>query len=275
MILAMVLGTVLCGVGNASEPSPVLPGGPTREHPADPPDPAPGMFQDLRGLLCPDIAFTDLFRKKDLSYVHTPEFADAVSAVADGTSSYSPSEIPAHWPAAASAWRLHLLAHEWARRRGEANASPAGSIAAVPSYDLRLPWENFREAAESCSPFLLYLASREYRSRPGHEAAKIVFPYLVPAAIEDLGEMIRPFAFRAAEIASRLGKARELDAEKCAPGKLSPAIAALEEARDRVWTSHYDAGRVDPLFARSAVAADDLLAERRYAMRHGFICYSR
>lgn len=275
ILLSLALSIALSASGTAAGP-PTLP--PQRSALPDAAihrDSDPGIFRNLRGALCPDIAHTDLFRKNGLSYLHTREFAGSVSAVAEGTSSFSPPEIPAHWPAAAHAWRMHLLAHEWAGTRGEAGAPSVGSIPGAPPYDLRVPWEEFPDAGETCSPFLLYLASREYRSRSGHEGARIVSPYLVPAAVDELEERIRPFAYRASEIVARLGKARELDAEKCAPGRLTLANASLAEARDRVWTDHYDAGSVDPLFARTAVAADDLLTERRHAQRHGFLCYSR
>ncbi|GAB4362175.1 MAG: hypothetical protein Kow00128_01680 [Deltaproteobacteria bacterium] len=271
LLPAAVLLSFLSAAATASDRSNPGPGTIPPQIPAEQDS---GPTGSSRGALCPDIAFTDLFRKKDLAYVHTPEFAEALSAVAAGTSSFSPPEIPAHWPAAASAWRRHLLAHEWARHRGDTAASPAGSTPG-PSCDLSPPWEEFPDAQETCSPFLLYLASREYRTRPGHEQAKIVFPYLVPEAVEDLAERIRPFAFRAADLSLRLAKARELDAEKCAPGKLSLAYATLEEARNRVWADHYDSGRIDPIFARTALAVDDLLTERRYAQRHGFLCDSR
>jgi len=266
MILSLALWVALSAAGTAADRPSTSADGTGGPGPASPPASDPGVFRSIRGGLCPDIAYTDLFRKKGFIYLHTAEFADAVSAVANGTSSFSPPEIPAHWPAAASAWRLHFLAHEWAMRQGEPVA---------PLYDLRPGWENFQEAGETCSPFLLFLASREYRSRPGHGNANVVYPYLVPAAVEDLGERIRPFAYRVAEISSRIAKAEELDAGNCAPGKLSLAKAALEEGRTLAWTSHYDAGKTDPPLTRSAITADDLLTERRYAQRHGIICYSR
>lgn len=275
ILLSLALSVALSASGIAGGP-PTPP--PHRSIPPDAairPDPDPGIFRNLRGALCPDIAQTGPFRKNGLSYLHTRDFAEAVSAVADGTSPFSPPEIPGHWPAAAYAWRMHLLAHEWADTRGEAGAPTGGTIPGAPPYDLRVPWEDFPDSGETCSPFLLYLASREYRSRSGHEGARIVFPYLVPAAVDELEETIRPFAFRGSEIAARLGKARELDAGKCAPGRLSLAETSLAEARNRVWTGHYDGRSIDPLFARAAVAADDLLSERRYAQRHGFLCTSR
>jgi len=275
ILLPLALSIALSASGIAAGPPTVAPHRSALPDTAIHPDSDAGIFRNLRGALCPDLVRTGLFRKNGLSYLHTREFAEAVSAVADGTSSFSPPEIPGHWPAAAYAWRMHLLAHEWAGTRGEAGAPSVGSIPGAPPYDLRVPWEGFPDAGETCSPFLLYLASREYRSRSGHEDARIVFPYLVPVAVDELEDMIRPFAFRASEIVARLGKARELDAKKCAPGKLSLAEVSLAEARDRVWTGHYDSGSIEPLFARAAIAVDDLLTERRYALRHGFLCYSR
>lgn len=224
-----------------------------------------GIIRTIRGGFCPDIAFTGLLREKGLSYLHSPEFADAVSAVAEGASSFSPPEIPAGWPAAASAWRLHILAHEWAGHR----EGPA------PPYDLRPEWEDLPADGERCHPYLLYLASREYRSKPGQGDAQVAFPYFVPPAVEELGDRIRLFAYRVEEISSRIEKAEALDAGRCAPGKLTLAKEALEAARDIAWTTHFDAGATEPLLARSAIAADDLLTERRYAQRHGIACYSR
>ena len=51
---------------------------------------------------CPDLAYTDSFKAKELGYVNSTGFAEAVQAVASGKSTYSPHEIPAGWQAAAA-----------------------------------------------------------------------------------------------------------------------------------------------------------------------------
>ena len=105
---------------------------------------------------CPDRAYTEIFQSKGLGYVHSREFAEAVRDVAIGASKYSPKEIPATWRDDAENW--------------------------IGPGSEKLP---FHRGDDACNPALVYMASMEYRARPGHEDVTPVFPRNVRAATRE------------------------------------------------------------------------------------------
>ncbi len=221
---------------------------------------------------CPDIASTDIFRSKGLEYATSKEFAEAVVAVASGSSRYSPEEIPAEWRTTAAEWRAYVKAYP------ASSASAAGSpYASLPGADQTM----FLESRESCAPSLLYLASLEYRARMGNEEIRPVFPHVVRAGTHDLSVRIAEkrrmdgiFAKRAEEIASRIAEAERLGAGECAPGGIARAKMDLERARRESVGIRTGVGETEALFVNVAGYADSLLKHQQFASRKGIRCFA-
>jgi hypothetical protein len=212
---------------------------------------------------CPELAYTESFKARGLGYVYTTEFAEAVHAVANGKSTYSPQEIPPGWRAAAAEWRAYLAAHPAA-----VPGSPAG-----PAADPYL-------GKDACSPALLYLASLEYRSRAGHQGVTPVFPRIVRTAVGDLGaqaaaksRMAATYAKRSALIGAKIADAERMGAMECSPSELVRAKAELDRARHDAAGIRSGIRETDASFARAEQIADALLANRQFASRKGIKCY--
>lgn len=207
--------------------------------------------------LCPDLARTELFRSKGLGYVHTLPFADAISAVAGGRSSFALPPVPEEWLDASSRWLMHLLTHD----------------AGLLPQSVMLPLgEGFSSEEESCDAQLLHKSSLEFRARPGNEAAGVVYPYYVPLAAHELEKMILPHSARAERIASTIELAERLGAEECLPGLVGKAKAALDDARRVAAERHYDAVILEPYFADAERLADALADGGRVAAAQGTPC---
>jgi len=220
--------------------------------------PAPAEKTAARGtFLCPDLARTELFRSKGLGYVHTLAFADAISAVAGGRSSFAPPPVPEGWQDASSRWLMHLLTHD------------AGLL---PQSVLLPLGEGFSSEEEPCDAQLLHRSSLEFRARTGNEAAGVVYPYYVPLAAHELERMILPHSSRAERLAARIELAERLGASDCSPGLVGDAKAALEGARRLAADRHYDAVLLEPSFADAERLADALAEGRRVAAAQGVTC---
>ncbi len=223
---------------------------------------------------CPDLVYSEAFQSKGLGYVSTPEYADAVRAVANGTSKYSPEEIPAAWRSIAAEWTAYLAMHP--AGMSEPAESPVYSDAGEP-YDAAA----FLRKKEACGPALLYLASLEYRSRSGHEGVKPVLPLVVRAAAKDIEArvvakqgMAASYAKRASAIGTRIAETERIGAEECSPGDLALAKSELELARREAGGVRTSLLETESLFRRAEQAADSILSIRRVASVKGTVCPS-
>jgi hypothetical protein len=196
---------------------------------------------------CPDLAYTEIFQSKGLGYVHSREFAEAVRAVALGASKYSPEEIPASWRDDAENW-----------------IGPGSEM---------LP---FHKGEDACNPALLYLASMEYRARPGHEGVTPVFPLNVRAATREARVVAEwkkagPFAERAAAVEFKIAVAERMGAGDCTRIELESAKLLLDRARNVAAASRNNTEGAEWL-GRAERNADSLLANRQFAFRQGVGC---
>jgi hypothetical protein len=207
--------------------------------------------------LCPDLARTGLFRSKGLGYLHTLEFAEAVSAVAGGRSSFAPPPVPEDWKDASSRWLMHLMTHE------------AGIL---PGSVLLPLGEGFSSEESPCDPQLLHKSSLEYRSRPGNGSAGVVYPYYVPMAAHELEKVILPHSVRAGRIAATIELAERMGAAACSPTLVEAAKEALDGARRAAAERHYDAVSLEPSFSDAERLADELSEGRRLAAAQGVPC---
>lgn len=230
-----------------------------------------GKDFSVPGCGCPDLAYTELFESKGLSYVFTAEFGDAIQAVANGRSAYSPKEIPPEWPSAAAAWRSYIAAHPG----GEAGTLQSASF---PNSRALLDQDAFL-SNDACTPALVYLASLEYRSRPGHQGVNPAFPRLVRTAIYELGStvvaknrMAPAYAARTTGIRNKIAEAERMGAQDCQPGELAGAKSALDHALRAASGARVGVPETDTSFAKAEKAADALLAKRVYAMQRGVKC---
>jgi len=216
-----------------------------------------GLGQDLSSPACgcPDLAYTEPFKAKGLGYVGTREFAEAVHAVASGNSRYSPREIPPGWQAASAHWRRYLAAHPYGA------VEPAHPRAFMTWVDAK-PFFG----KEACTPALLYLASLEYRSMPGHQGVTPAFPRLVRAAAFDLGiqvvdksRMAGIYAKRIAVMGVKIAEAERMGAEESAPRELARAKYELDRARMDATGVRSGIQETEASFARAEHTADTLL----------------
>jgi hypothetical protein len=220
---------------------------------------------------CPELAFTDSFKARGLGYVYTEEFAEAVSAVASGASTYSPPEIPSGWRTAAVEWRAYVAAHP-AGGAETMQTTPAPALPGALSADPYL-------SKDACSPALLYLASLHYRSRTGGQGATPVFPRIVKSGVMELGtqvvakrRMTATYAKRGALIGEKIADAERMGAKDCSPSELARAKAELDRARVDAAGIRSGIEETDASFARAEQIADALLANRQFASRTGIKC---
>jgi hypothetical protein len=225
---------------------------------------------DSRSCSCADLAFTDTFRLNRVDYVATEEFARAVHAVATGASKFSPREIPSAWKEAAAGWMTPVAAAS----EGPFGPDPAFDVRTISDKDISLDWRG------PCSTALLYLASREYRARPGHEEAVGIYPYVVQAAARELGErvaakqqMASGYENRVALIGARIAEAERLGAGDCLPKEVLAAKLSLERARGVALGLRWSVADAEAAMSGAQQAADILESYRQYAARHGIRCY--
>lgn len=213
---------------------------------------------------CGDFAHTSIFMVNRLQYVQTPEFAEAVRMLASGNSKYSPRnprEVPM------SSWRTFAAELDRHSAAGERGATGT-TVSAVPPGVLRGDsGVCFFRVEEKMIPALLYLASLEYRSLPGHDDVTPIFPRYFRAAISELdarmGEkqrMAAAFARRAAAIKARIAEAERRGPGNCPPELLARAKSELDSAYRDAMGVRSSLQETDMAFARAERAADNLLA---------------
>jgi hypothetical protein len=218
---------------------------------------------------CPDIAHTKTFQGKGLGYVTSPEFADAIRAVAVGASEYSPAEIPPDWRVAAESWIEYASLIP-----GEENPP----LSPIALFQLRGEELQFPNGKYACRPDLLYLASLEYRKMQRQENLSPVFPRIVQAATKDLQEVIaakrqmaRRFATRSAVIGSKIAEAERKGAADCSPDKVARAKRELERAFIEARMVRSPLSETVSSFDRAERTAESLVP-RRFASSRGGGC---
>lgn len=246
----------------------------------------PESNRSFRPFGCPDIAYSDLLRSKNLEYVHSREFVEALNAVAKGDSRFSPHMVPPEWMDTAYQWGMHILAHRMGsfvppapgrpdflngKKPEEAELSLENSV--FSRMRSVLDWERFRFEEESCSPFLVYRASLEYRSRPDKGEAGPVFPYYVRIGMGNLREWIERFSVLAYRIETKIARAEQMGAKQCSPTALANARSQLSRARRAVDRSRYEIVEIEDAFAKADMVATDLLRSRQMAAYKRFVCF--
>jgi len=231
--------------------------------------------------LCPAIAETAQVRNKGIDYIRTREFAEAVSAVANGTSGFAPTKVPAEWRGAANLWVDTVAASEKPRiavMPGEAGPDKSRVVLLSPSG---APVDPARVGLEerSCNSALLFRASLEYRFRLGQEDAPLLYPHLVREAASGIEKRILAkmetaarSAKRADDIAARILEAEKAGAAECQPRELARAKAELAVARVGITDLDFDPGVTEAILARVEPLSGTLLASRRFAASHGIRC---
>ena len=231
--------------------------------------------------LCPTIAETAQVRNKGIDYIRTREFAEAVSAVANGTSGFAPTKVPAEWRGAANLWMETATSSGKPRiavMPGEVGPDKFQVVLLSPSG---APVDPTRIGLEegSCNSNLLFRASLEYRFRQGQEDAPLLYPHLVRNAASGIEKRVMAkmdsaarSAKRAEDIAARILEAERTGAAECQPRELARAKAELAVARDGIADLDFDPGVTEAVLARAEPLSGNLLAARRYAASRGIRC---
>lgn len=230
---------------------------------------------------CPAIAETAQVRGKGIDYIRTPEFAEAVNAVANGTSGFAPARLPVEWKGAARLWRETVAANgkpKIAVVQGEAGIGGNRAILLSPGGTPIDP-KRFGLEERSCNPELLFRASLEYRARQGQEDAPLLYPHLVRKAASGVEKRILAkmdtavrSAKRADDIAERIVRADKAGAADCLPQELARAKAELAVLRMGIADIDFDPGVTEAVLAKAEPLSGSLLAAHSYAALHGIRC---
>lgn len=128
----------------------------------------PELF--IRANACPDLAWTQTFKNAGLSYVHTPEFAEVLNAVAAGNSDWI-TISHGHGGHIASDFKVHstLLKNvsDHIHLLVELSIDTIIFYKGTPiDHSKRHPdWKKINVGLDACDPALFMLASREYQNR--------------------------------------------------------------------------------------------------------------
>ncbi len=233
--------------------------------------------------LCPGIADAAQVRNKGIDYVRTREFAEAIRAVANGTSRFAPSKVPADWRGAANLWGESIATN--GKPRIAVIPSDAGQgnprVALLSPSGAPIDPTRFGLEGQSCNPDLLFRASLEYRFRQGQGDAPLLYPHLVRQAASGIEKRIMAkmdtaarSAKRTDDIAARILEAEKTGAAECQPRELARVKAELEVARAGITDLEFDPGVTEAVLARAEPLSGNLLASRRFAASHGIRCVS-
>jgi len=223
--------------------------------------------------MCPTIAETAQVRNKGVDYVRTLEFAEAVNAVANGTSTFAPVRLPAEWKSAAALWGSSVASNGKPRIAVMASAGP-GKYQAVLLSPSGAPLDPKRVGLEegTCNSDLLFRASLEYRFKKGQEDAPLLYPHLVRKAVSGIEQRILAkmdaasrSAKRANDISVRIAQAEKAGAEECQPQELARAKAELAVAVGGISELDIDPGVTEAVLARAERSSADLLTAGRVA----------
>lgn len=219
--------------------------------------------------LTPDIACTESFRAGGLGYVHSSAFAEAMVAVASGTSRYSPRTIPSSWPGIAREWMIHPRDCRQERTvrplpgKTEASHDPVSRTAFGLLFPFRGP---FRPGADRVSP-LFFLSSLEYRHRQGNRAIRLITPSLVRmgaseilASVKARQDNARVLEERMYGIAARIILAERMGATEQSPKDLALVRAEWRYARHASTDGTFDLTETERSIRRTEEATERLLA---------------
>jgi hypothetical protein len=221
---------------------------------------------------CPDLALTETFQSRGLGYVGSPEFAEAVVAVANGVSGYSPVDIPPEWRSAAKKWIVYLA------------SNPEGASDVLPANSVFRPREceeaQFFDRKDACNSELVHLASLEYRKAKGREDIPMVPPDVVPEGTMELAGTIAAkrklaprLSARAELIGSMILEAERLGAGKCLQGEVARAKRELELAFREARMIRSDHPETVASFDRAERTASFLLEDSRDGSDRGMGCW--
>jgi hypothetical protein len=229
--------------------------------------------------LCPAIAETAQVRNKGIDYIRTPEFVEAVNAVANGTSSFAPTRVPAAWKGAAHLWGSNVASNGMPRIAVMPGAAGNHRVVLLSPSGATVDPRKVGLEEQSCSPDLLFRASLEYRFRRGQEDAPLLYPHLVRTASSGIEQRIvakvdaaARSAKRADEISARIVQAEKAGAGECQPQELARAKAELAVALGGISGLDFDPGMTETVLARAEHASSGLLSSGRYASIHGQYC---
>ncbi|MDP2658439.1 MAG: hypothetical protein Q8O78_08505 [Candidatus Deferrimicrobium sp.] len=221
-------------------------------------------------------------RNKGIDYVRTREFAEAVSAVANGTSTFAPMRVPSEWKDAANLWGANVTSNGTPRIAVMSAEAGPGRHRVVLLSPSGAPIDPTRVGLEerSCNSDLLFRASLEYRFRQGQEDAPLLYPHLVRKAASEIGKTVTAkmdmavrSAKRADDIAVRIVQAEKAGAGECQPKELARAKAELAVALGGISDLNIDAGLTETVLARAERASADLSsAGGRYASINRTYC---
>lgn len=226
--------------------------------------------------LCPSIAETAQVKGRAIDYVRTREFAEAVSAVANGTSRFAPTTLPGEWKVAAADWKTSVAATGKPRIAVVSEADAQRAVLVSPTG---VPMGFGMD--RSCDPQLLFRASIEYRTRVGQEDLPLLYPHVVRQAASGIGETVTAKldvaarnAKRLEDTALRIRQAERMGAGECQPQELARAKAELAVARDGIAEIDFNPGVTEMVLARADALSGNLLTARRYAASRGIRCVS-
>ncbi|HEY5912068.1 MAG TPA: hypothetical protein VJA21_15805, partial [Verrucomicrobiae bacterium] len=157
---------------------------------------------------------------------------------------------------------------------GPFGPDPAFDARSISDTEISFDWRG------PCSTALLYLASREYRARPGHEKAVGVYPYVVQAAARELRERVAAkrqlaslYETRVALLGARIAESERLGAGDCSPRELLAAKLSLERARVVALGIRWSVPDAEAALSGAQQATEILVSQRQFAARHGIRCY--
>jgi len=241
---------------------------------------------------CPDLSETSIFREAGLGYVHSAEFARSVFAVANGTSKYSPREVPPDWKAAAYGWWTHAATGAKAAIRVPVEGIDSRGFGVHGTIDgtsnrpriqttigRQIDYDRESLEAESCDPMLVFHASLDYRDRTGRKDLPLAYPYKVRLASEALDRTISAklaaanrLAARADGIHGRIADSERMGATLCQPQELARVKADYEKAVEVATDLERTLEEAEAAMARAEESSAELFAQRQFASSRGIPC---
>lgn len=231
--------------------------------------------------LCPGIADTSQVLDKGIDYLRTPEFAEAMAAVANGTSPNAPAKLPPEWRSAAENWRKNVAEGGKPRISIASLEGDPQDLHAVLLSPAGVPVDPERVGLDerSCDSNLLFRASIEYRARTGREDAPLLYPHVVRQAVSGIGKTVAAKldaasrnAKRITDISVRIREAERMGAAECQPRELARTKAEFAVAVQGITEIDFDPAAAELVLSRAENVSASLLAERRYASVRGIPC---
>lgn len=161
---------------------------------------SPQLF--IRANACPDLAWTQTFKNAGLSYVHTPEFADVLYAVAVEAGN-------SNWITIAHGYGAHIAADNTVHSTLLANVGePIHSLVEVSidtiiyyngtpiDHSKKHPdWKKINVGMDACDPALFILASREYQKNMDSTVPTIQWWNMQLAVLELASSIAAEYAY--------------------------------------------------------------------------------